>query len=428
VREPPLTPEPAPRPQRFWHVDLGPLRRSRQFRLIFLGQAVSLTGSMLTSVAMPFQAYQLTHSSLVVGLVSFAELLPLLAVAFVGGALADTVDRRLMVMLSTVGLALCSAALVVNSVLGHPQLWVLFVAAAASAGLGALERPSLDAMIPRVVESADIAAATALDSLGTTLGQVAAPAVAGGLIALAGLGTVYSLDVVSFVVTLFALLLMEPVPPAPDAGRASLASIVEGLRYALSRQDLLGTYLVDMAAMVFGMPQALFPQLATRLGGPAVLGLLYAAPALGSLLVSATSGWMTRSSRRGRAIVLAAASWGLAIIAFGFAPDLWVALLALVVAGGFDMVSGIMRSTIWNTTIPDSLRGRLAGIELVSFSSGPVLGDLEAGVVDSIAGLQFSIISGGVACVVATLALSALLPGLWRSRANSREAPTRAGG
>jgi MFS family permease len=372
---------------------------------------------MLTSVAMPFQAYQLSHSSLVVGLVSFSELVPLLAVAFVGGALADAVDRRLMVLVSDVGLTICSGALVANAVLGHTQLWVLFVVAAAMAGLGALERPSLDAMVPRVVQSADIAGATALEEIAQNLGQVVAPAVAGGLIALVGLGTLYSLDVLSFVVALVALLLMDPVPPPAGAARASLASILEGLRYARSRQDLLGTYLVDIAAMVFGMPQALFPQLATRLGGATALGLLYAAPAAGSLLVSVTSGWLTRSSRRGRAIVLAAASWGMAIIAFGFAPDLGLALLALVLAGGCDMVSGLMRSTIWNTTIPDSLRGRLAGIELVSFSSGPVLGNLEAGVVDSIAGLQFSIISGGVACVIATLALSALLPGLWRSRA-----------
>jgi len=407
----------APGPRRWLkgvRADVGPLRRSREFRLLFLGQVVSFGGSMLTYVALPYQAYQLSHSSLIVGLLSLSEVIPYLLVGFLGGALADAVDRRRLVLLGEVGLALCSGLLVFNSSLSDPQLWALFVVSFLMAALGALQRPSLDALLPRVVDRADISAATALRSLGSNVGQVAGPALAGVLIAAIGLSGVYGLDVATFAVSLVALWRMAAVPPPPDAEPPSLARIVEGFRYARSRQDLLGTYVVDMAAMFFGMPEALFPQLAARLGGPGVLGLLFAAPAVGSLVVSATAGWANRLRRQGRAVVLAAGSWGIAVIALGLAPSVWWAFAALVVAGAFDMVSGLMRSTMWNQSIPDSLRGRLAGIELVSFTSGPALGNLESGIVETLGGLPFAIISGGAACVAATALTASVLPGLWR--------------
>lgn len=276
------------------------------------------------------------------------------------------------------------------------------------------QRPSLDAFLPRVVDTSDIAAATTVRSVGSNVGQVAGPALAGVLIAMAGVSLVYGIDVATFAVSVLALWRMAAVPPAPDAERASLARITEGFRYARSRQDLLGTYVVDMAAMFFGMPEALFPQLAARLGGPEVLGLLFTAPAVGSLAVSATAGWANRVRRQGRAVVIAAGSWGIAVLALGLALNVWLAFVALVVAGAFDMVSGLMRSTMWNQSIPDSLRGRLAGIELVSFTSGPALGNVEGGIAETLGGLRFAIISGGVACVAATLLVAAVLPGLWR--------------
>jgi len=394
--------------------DVGPLRRSREFRLLFVGQGVSFAGSMLTYVAIPYQTYRLSHSSLIVGLMSVTEFIPYLLIGLVGGALADAVDRRRLVLRADVGLAVCSGLLVVNAVLRHPQLWALFAISLLMASLGALQRPALDALLPRVVESSDIPAATALSSLRFNLGQVAGPALAGVLIGTVGLGAVYGLDVVTFVASLVAVWRMAAVAPPPDAERPSIGRLKEGFRYARSRQELIGTYAVDMAAMFFGMPEALFPQLAARLGGPAVLGLLFTAPALGSLIVSATAGWTHRVRRQGRALVVAAGAWGVAILGLGIAPGLWPAVTALVVAGGLDMVSGLMRSTIWNRSIPDSLRGRLAGIELVSFTSGPALGNFEGGVVEAVAGLRLSIISGGVACVVATVVLAVALPGLWR--------------
>ncbi len=207
---------------------------------------------------------------------------------------------------------------------------------------------------------------------------------------------------------------MRAVPPPPESDGLTLRAIADGLRYAKSRQDLLGSYLVDMNAMFFGIPTALFPQVASHLGGAAVLGVLYAAPSAGSLVVTLTSGWASRVRRHGRAVALAAGLWGLGIIGFGFARTLPLAIVGLVVAGGADMVSGLFRTTMWNQSIPDSLRGRLAGIEMLSYSSGPTLGNVEAGLVESLAGLRASIVSGGVLCVVGTVALAAALPRFWK--------------
>jgi MFS family permease len=395
-------------------IDLAPLRRSREFRLLFLGQGVSFFGSMVTYVTLPYQAYRISHSSLIVGLLSLTELVPLLITAFVGGALADSVDRRRMVRLTESAMCLVVGALVVNSLFAHPRLWVLFAVAFAAAGIDGLQRPSLDAMVPRLVSVEELPAASALSSLKANLGMVAGPPVAGVLIVAVGLPATYGVDVATFVVSLIALSLMRAVPPPPESDGLTLRAIADGLRYARSRQDLLGSYLVDMNAMFFGIPTALFPQVASHLGGAAVLGVLYAAPSAGSLLVTLTSGWASRVRRHGRAVALAAGLWGLGIIGFGFARTLPLAIAGLVVAGGADMVSGLFRTTMWNQSIPDSLRGRLAGIEMLSYSSGPTLGNVEAGLVESLAGLRASIVSGGVLCVVGTIALAAALPRFWK--------------
>lgn len=408
-------------------VDTSPLWQSRDFRLLFIGQAVSFAGSMITYVAIPYQAYTLSHSSLVVGLVSLTELAPILLMSFVGGALADAVDRRRMVRLTELGLCAVVGALVVNAVLPHPQLWVLFVAVAAAAGLDALQRPSLDALVPRLVARDKLSSAAALESLRGNLGQVAGPALAGIIIATAGLPAAYGVDVATFVISLAVLSLMRAVPPAPDTEGVNVRAMLSGLRYASHRQDLLGSYLIDMNAMFFGMPMALFPQIALTFGGPAVLGLLYTAPSVGSLLATLTSGWTRSVRRHGRAIAFAAAAWGVAIAGFGLAPSLWLALIALAAAGAADMVSGIFRMTMWNQTIPDAMRGRLAGIEMISYSSGPALGNLESGVVGALAGVRASVVSGGLLCVAGCVALSALLPRFGSFRADRPPDPAESG-
>ncbi len=398
-------------------VDVSPLRESREFRLLFIAQTVSLAGTMITYVAVPFQAYALTRSSLVVGLVSFTELVPILLMSFVGGALADAVDRRRMVRLTELGFSLVIAALVVNAALPSPRLWVLFVAVAVAAGLDALQRPSLDALVPRIVRRDKLPAAAAIESLSVNLGQLLGPLVGGVLIATIGLPATFGVDVATFVVSMVVLGLMRSVPPGPNLDGINLRAVLNGLRYASGRQDLLGSYAIDINAMFFGMPMALFPQIAASFGGPAALGLLYAAPSAGSFMVALTSGWTSSVRHHGRAIAVAAAAWGMAIVGFGLAPRLWVALIALAAAGAADMVSGLFRTTLWNQTIPDTMRGRLAGIEMISYSSGPALGNLEAGVVGALAGVRGAVVSGGVLCVVGTAALSALLPRFWNYRA-----------
>ena len=394
-------------------IDVAPLRRSREFRLLFIGQGVSFFGSMVTYVALPLQAYRISQSSLIVGLLSLAELIPLLITAFVGGALADAVDRRRMVRLTESVMCLVTGALVVNSLSTHPRLWVLFVVAFAAAGINGLQRPSLGAMVPRLVSAEELPAAAAMSSLKDTLGMVAGPPVAGVLIVAVGLPITYGLDVATFFVSLIALALMHAVPPPPESEGLSFRMIADGLRYARSRQDLIGSYLIDMNAMFFGIPTALFPQVASHFGGAAVLGVLYAAPSAGSLLVTLTSGWAHRVCRHGRMVAFSAAIWGFGIVGFGLARSLPLAVAGLAVAGGADMVSGLCRTTMWNESIPDSLRGRLAGIEILTCSSGPTLGNVEAGLVESLAGFRASIVSGGVLCVVGTVALAAALPRFW---------------
>jgi MFS family permease len=407
---------PATQPRRGWlqlaTVDITPLRRHRDFRLLFIGRLVSFFGSMITVVAVPYQVYQLSHSVLLVGFLGLTELAALIVFAMLGGALADAADRRTMVLLSEAGLMVGSLVLAGNSLLAHPLMWLIFAVAALQGSFDALQRPSLDALLPRLVDRDELKAAAALGSLRGTVGMIAGPALAGVLIAVAGLPVTYLVDVATFVVGLVCLLLMRAMPPPADAARPSIARVLEGLRYARSRPELVGTYAVDIVAMLFGMPMALFPAIAQGLGGPSVLGLLYAAPAVGSLCFAATSGWTRRVHRHGMGLIVAATAWGIAIIGFGLIPGLTAALFFLALAGAADMASGVFRQVIWNQTIPDSLRGRLASIELLSYSAGPTLGNFEAGVVASLFSVRTSILSGGVLCVVGVVVCAIALPAL----------------
>jgi MFS family permease len=395
-------------------IDLGPLRRHRDFRLLFAGQAVTFLGSMVTYVALPYQAYQLSGSSLVVGLLGIAELCPLLVAAFVGGALADARDRRRMLQLTELAFAACSLVLLGNAVLASPQLWLLFVVSAVMAGLDGLQRPSLEALIPRLVERDELPAAAAIGMVRTTTGMIAGPALGGILIAAIGLPLTYGFDVATFLVSLALLRLMRAAPPPVEGMRVTFANIAEGVRYATGRQVLLGTYVVDIVAMFFGMPIALFPAFAGEFGGAGVLGLLYAAPAVGSLVATLTSGWTGHVHRHGAAICFAATGWGLAVLVVGVSPGLVLVLVGLAMAGAADTLSGIFRQTVWNQTIPDQLRGRLAGIEQVSYSTGPLLGNVESGVAASLLGVRGAIVSGGALCVAGVAVCALALPAFWR--------------
>jgi MFS family permease len=404
-------------------VDVGLLRRRREFRLLIAGQVTSDLGSMVTFVAVPYQCFQLTHSTLAVGLLGAAEFVPILALALLGGAMADAFDRRRLMQLAEVASVVVVGGLIVNALLDEPRVWVLFVAAALMAATTAIRRPPMDALVPRLVERDELKAAAALHWSLSDIAMLLGPALAGVLIATAGVAVAYVVDAVTFGAALWSLAVIRTPPPPPDAPPPSLRGIVEGLRYARSRPEIVGTYVVDMNAMFFGIPLALFPALSQRFGGAEILGLLYAAPSAGSLLATITSGWAGRVHRHGRAIVLAAAGYGLAIVGFGLADGLWLALLCLAVSGGMDAISGLFRGVIWNETIPDALRGRLAGLEMISWSSGPTLGNVEAGVAASVLGLRSSVIVGGLLCTGGSGIVAAALPAFWRYDAREFTAP-----
>jgi MFS family permease len=381
-------------------MDLTPLRQ-RDFRWLFSAQFVSFLGTMVTQVALPYQVYQITHSSLAVGMLGLAELVPLLVTAFLGGALADSTDRRRLVLRVHVGLVAGTALLALNALRETPSITLLYVGAALMSGLSGLQRPSLEAITPRVLDKQQLAAASALAAFRGSVGMILGPALGGILIASVGVPVTYLFDLATYVFSFAAIRQIRPIPPEPGAEPPSLAAVVAGFQYARSRQELMGTYVVDFVAMIFGMPMALFPAMAEHLGGAPALGPLYAAPAVGALLASVTGRWLGRVHRHGLGVLIAAAAWGVAIIAFGLCDRLAPAIVCLAVAGGADAMSGIFRMTMWNETIPDALRGRLAAIEMVSYMSGPLLGHVEAGAVAALFGVRASVLSGGVLCIVA---------------------------
>lgn len=395
-------------------MDLRPLRNSRDFRWVFTSGLVTYLGSMVTMVALPFQVAQLTDSFVAVGLIGLAELVPLILFGLWGGAMADAVDRRRVVIATEFTSLALSVVLLVNALLPDPHLWVIYVVAMVFAAVDGLQRPSLEAIIPRVVAHDELAAAGALNSLRWQIGSIAGPALGGLLIAAFGVWSAYAFDAATFLLSGIALWRLRSVPPSEAAEPASLRRIGESMRYAWSRKDLLGTYAVDMMAMIFAFPYALFPFLAEDLGAPWVLGFLYSAGAVGSLLATLTSGWTGHVHHHGRAVLLAAICWGLAIAGVGLSDSVPFVLLMLGLAGAADMISGLFRMLIWNQTIPDELRGRMAGVEMLSYSIGPTLGQVRSTGVAALTSLRTSLVSGGLMCAAGGIILAVALPSLWR--------------
>jgi MFS family permease len=401
-------------------IDLSPLRRSRDLRYLVSGQLISELGSQLTTVAVPYQVYLLTRSSLDVGLVSLCQLVPLIIGSLFGGSLADVVDRRRLLLVTQVLLAACSAGLAVNADAGA-VLWPLFVLPALGAGFSSLGDAGQSAMVPNMVRRSEVATANAMFQALFQLGLVVGPAVAGLLLAGTGIRFVYWMDVASFGVAAIAIFAISRQPATGTASHPpGLRSIAEGLRFVRSRQAIQGAYLIDLSAMVFGMPRALFPALAlTKFGGGAsTLGFLYAAPGAGALIGALTTGWVSRIQRQGFAVIVAVIVWGAAITCFGLVPWLPAALALLAIAGCADVISAVFRSTIIQLAVPDALRGRLSGLQTAVVTGGPRIGDLEAGAVAAGFGDGVSIVSGGLACIAGALVLARLLPGFRRQRAS----------
>lgn len=391
-------------------IDISPLRKYPDFRRLWTSGLISYFGSMITYVALPFQIKELTNSYIAVGLMGAVELIPLIVFGLYGGVLADKVDRRKMILYTEIALGLMTFALFLNSQMANPSLIWIYIVAGTFAALDGLQRPSADAILPRLVGHEDLPAASALMSLRWQTGVITGPALAGILLATSGTGTAYLVDVATFVISILFILRVKSVKPIEKNLAPTFSAMREGIKYATSRKDLLGTYLVDIAAMFFAMPNALFPFWADQLNATWALGLFYAAGTVGSLIVTLTSGWVKNYHFHGRAVFLAALGWGAAITLAGISNSLILVLFFLALAGAADMVSGIFRSAIWNQSIPDELRGRLAGIELLSYSVGPLGGQIRAGTFAAVTNLKTSVISGGLLCIGFVSIATAALP------------------
>jgi predicted MFS family arabinose efflux permease len=419
-------------------IDLAPLRRSRDLRLLIGGQLVSVLGTQMTGVAVSYQVYRLTRSSLDVGLVSLAMLLPLVIGALAGGVAADAADRRRLMLVVTALMAACSAGLAVNAG-SAASLWLLYVLPALAAGLSGFFDAALQAVIPNLVSRSDVATANAMFQAVFQLSLVAGPSAAGLLLAGTGIRFVYWIDVASFGAAIVSVLLMAPQPPAGAPGparpaglahparprRPGVRSLAEGLRFTRGRQAIQGAYLIDLSATFFGLPRALFPALAaTKFGGGAsTVGFLYAAPGAGALVGALTTGWVGRIRSQGRAVIIAVLAWGAAIAGFGLVTWLAAALALLAIAGWADVVSAVFRNAIIQLTLPDAMRGRLMGLQIAVVTGGPRLGDVESGAVAAAFGDTVSAVSGGLACMAGALVLARLLPGFRRQQMSPSDHP-----
>ncbi len=412
-------------------IDVEPLRASRDFRLLWFGQLISLTGRQLTVVALPYQIFQLTGSSLAVGLIGLAQVLPLILLSILGGAVADRWDRRTVILWTELGMAATSAALLVGAIHGHPPLWYLYTMTGIQAGLSGLNQPARSASIPMLVAPERLPAAFALNQVMFNTTLVVGPTIAGIILAAGGdhgVAWAYAVDVGTFAASLVATLLLRPLKPQLAEGQAppsGMRAIRDGFAFLRGKRVLNSTFYIDLIAMIFGMPRALFPALALTVFdvGPGKLGLMYAAPAAGALVGALTSGWLGGVRRQGAAVVWAVAAWGAAIAAFGLlGSHFWLALFALAIAGAADVVSAVFRSTILQTSVPDSLRGRITAVHIMVVTGGPRIGDFEAGAVAALTTPVFSVVFGGLACIVGAWLIAWRIPELWRYEPSGRVA------
>jgi hypothetical protein len=392
---------------------------SAPYRRLWFGFGVNNIGQQMTTVAVSVEVYRITGSSFMVGLVGAFTLVPLLAFGLYGGAVADVVDRRVLMLWTSAGLAMISALLFVQAAVAVQSVWLVYLLVAVQAGLYALNNPARTATIPRLISPELLPAANALQQVTFSVGFALGPIIGGLLIAGPGMPWAFAADTLTFAAALYSVFRLPSIPPTGKAGaRAGLASVREGLAFLRTRKEVLMTFLVDLNAMIFGMPRALFPAIAGDFygGGAGTVGLLAAAPAFGALLAAIMSGGVGRVRRQGLAVLVAATVWGIAITLFGFTRALAVGLALLAVAGAADVVSAVFRATILQTATPDVMRGRLQGVFLVVVAGGPRLGDVESGAVASLTSERVSVISGGLLCVLGVFVLAALYPGFARYR------------
>jgi predicted MFS family arabinose efflux permease len=398
-------------------LDFTPLRASRDLRLLLTGEFLTGLGTQAALVALPYQLYTQTGSAFLTGLLGAVELAPLVAAALLGGAVADRIDRRRLLIAVQAGLVATATTLALGAQAGEPPIWLLYVLGGALAGFGSLEGVVRTAMVPNLVAPEHLRPALALAFGLYQLTAVVGPGAGGLLIAAADVQGAYAVDAVSCLAMLAAAWRMSPqVPPGPDEGEALPLgrSIAEGLRFVRGNQALKGTFAIDLIAMTFGMPRALFPVLSVSVygTGAAGTGVLFAAVSAGATVAALTTGWLGHARRLGRIVVGAVLAWGVAITAAGLVGSLWPAAALLALAGAADSVSAVCRSTINQTVTPDALRGRMSSVFMIVVTSGPRLGDVESGLVASLTSARFAVSSGGLACLAGAVLLAFALPAL----------------
>jgi MFS family permease len=400
-------------------IDMSPLKTYPQYRKVFFGQLVSFFGSQITYVALPWQLYQLTNSTFQVGLLGLAQLIPLLGVGLIGGAIADRFERRWICFYSELLLAICNVILVLLTISQRVTPGWIYLVGALMAGLNSLHRPAFSALVPQLVKREDMARVSPLNSFPTTFGMIAGPAVGGLLLASVGIKWTYVIDGLTYVFAMAMMLWLPKIDvPGKGVARVNFGAVKEGLQYALSRRDLLGTYLVDMLAMSFAFPNPLFPLLAAQIAGADKIGWYYSSIAIGAMLATLTSGWTLNRIRHGKMITLAAAGWGIGIFFFGLTSQSFLpSLCFLIFAGWSDMVSGIFRGTVWNQTIPADRRGRLASVEMLSYASGPLIGNSFMGFMADAWGASTALMVGGTLAATSCMMLGRALPPFWLYKA-----------
>lgn len=409
-------------------LDVRPLQESPGFRLIWLSQLASGLGRQFVIVAVPYQIYVLTHSSLAVGLIGVFQAVPIVLAGLYGGALADHLDRRRLQLLGKTVVAAGSVLLALGAIRPSAPVWFVYLIVGLVAAASTVDQSARAATVPRLVSRHLLPSAMSVSQAQFQTAAIAGPAIAGLVVATAGLSWAYAIDAACFVPAAALIWLLPAQRPArTEQVTLGWRAPAQAIRYVRRNRMVAGLFASDLVAMIFGMPTALFPALALSafILGPGELGLLYAAPAAGALVGSLFSGWVRRVSRQGMAVFVAIGVWGAAIAGFGIAgPALWIGLPLLAVAGAGDMVSAIFRSTILQLSVPDSMRGRMSAFHMMVVTTGPRLGDLEAGTVAALFGPTFSVISGGVACIVGIVLLAAALPEMRHQRAAAMPEPS----
>ncbi|WP_242900583.1 MFS transporter [Actinomadura terrae] len=396
-------------------IDTRPLKHDA-YRRLWLGQGVSFIGFQVTAVAVPVQVYDMTGSSFWVGMIGLVNLVPLIVFGLWGGAVADHMDRRRLLLLSSLVTWASTFVLLAQALLGAENLALIMAVVALQAVGFAISSPTRSAIIPRLVDESLVPAANTLNFTAATVGGLTGPLFAGVVLAHGGYGLAYGLDAALFTVGLYAAVRLPAIPPLGDiAGAPGLRSVLDGLRYLTTQPVLMMSFVVDIIAMGVAMPRALFPELAeTRFGGGDAVGWLFASIAIGAVIGGLISGWIGRVHRQGVALVVSIVVWGLAVAAAGLAHQLWLAVALLAVGGGADLVSAVFRQTMLLTYAPDEMRGRLQGVFTVVVAGGPRLGDMRAGATASVAGATASWVGGGLACAVLVVVAGFAVPALLR--------------